>query len=151
MRRSADFYRSAPSQPPLKVEEGERATESQTFQTNALALSAINEVHFFDAANRIRRIDANGHVITVAGNGERGETVVLGPARDHALPTVGQIVFSADNLLYFTALGRVYRIVNGQIEAVAGSGLPGLNGEEMPALELNLGTTVKAAFMRLDG
>jgi uncharacterized protein (TIGR03437 family) len=140
------FQAITPAQPPLKVEEGERATESQTFQTTALALSPDNIPYIFDTASRIRRVDPDGRMRTVAGNGTRGEAVIPGPALETPLPAIGQIVFSPAGVLHFTATGRVYRVVDGQIEVAAGTGRPGFNGEEGPALDVNLGGIVNAAF-----
>jgi uncharacterized protein (TIGR03437 family) len=135
-----------PAQPPNKLEEGERATESQTFQTNAFALGPGDVAHFFDSASRIRRIEASGRLTTLAGNGERGDTAIPGPARETALPNVTQILFDARGTLHFVGAGRVFRVVNGNIEAVAGSGRPGFNGESGNAVDMNLGGIVRAAF-----
>ncbi len=135
-----------PAQPAPKVEEGERALESETFQTGVFAVSPANVVHFFDTANRIRRIESNGRMMTVAGNGNRAETLAAGPALETPLPTVSQIAFSPDGILHFVAVGRVHRVVNEGIEAVAGSGRPGFNGEAGPAVEMNLGNIVNIAF-----
>jgi uncharacterized protein (TIGR03437 family) len=135
-----------PAQPPPKVEEGERALESETFQTSVFALSPTNVAYFFDTANRIRRIESNGRMTTVAGNGNRGEAVVTGPALEAPLPAVSQIAFSPAGVLHFTAGSRVYRVVNGAIEVAAGSGRPGFNGETGPAGEINLGGIVNVAF-----
>jgi uncharacterized protein (TIGR03437 family) len=135
-----------PAQPPNKLEEGERATESQTFQPIAFALSPGNVAHFFDSASRIRRLEANGRLTTLAGNGERGDTAVAGPARQTALPNVTQILFDAQGTLHFIGAGRVFRLAGGNIEVVAGSGRPGFNGESGKAEDINLGGIVKAAF-----
>lgn len=137
-----------PAQPAPKVEEGERALESQTFQTNALALSPANVVYFFDSANRIRRIEANGRVTTAAGNGSRGETAMPGVAVETALPAVSQIAFSPGGILHLVSAGQVLRVVNDEIEVAAGSGRPGFNGEAGPAAEMNLGGIVNIAFDR---
>jgi uncharacterized protein (TIGR03437 family) len=135
-----------PAQPPLLRDEGEKATESQTFQTTAFALSPSNQAYIFDTASRIRRIEPDGRIRTVAGNGVRTETVTAGNALANGLPAVSQIVFSREGVLHFVATGRVFRIVDGLIEPVAGSGKPGFNGEERAALELNLGTIAHVAF-----
>ncbi len=135
-----------PAQPPPVVGEGERALESETFQTTAFALSPANVPHFFDTANRIRRVEAGGRITTVAGNGFRADSLVPGAALETPLPPVGQIVFSPDGVLHFTALGRVFRIVDGAIEVAAGSGRPGFSGEAGPAAEVNLGGIVNVAF-----
>ena len=136
----------SPAQPPLKVEEGERATESQTFQTGVFALSPANQAHFFDAVNRVRRMEANGRLTTLAGTGGRADGLVEGPALTTALPAVSQLVFSPAGVLHFVAVGRVWRVVAGVMEAVAGSGLPGFNGEQGAPTAVNLGTIVNAAF-----
>src|SRR5262249_5200106 len=109
-------------------------------------VSPDNVVHFFDTASRIRRIEANGRMATIAGVGVRADTVTPGPARETGLPAVSQIAFSPDGTPHFVAASRVFRIVNGMIEVVAGSGRPGFNGEAGPASEVNLGGIVNVAF-----
>ncbi|MCU0245727.1 MAG: hypothetical protein MUC42_04085, partial [Bryobacter sp.] len=136
----------SPAQPPLKVQEGERATESETFLTALMTLSPANEVYIFDGASRIRRLSADGRLFTVAGNGLRGEQVTPGDARAASLPAITQMIFSRDGVLHFTHQSRVFRIVSGEIEVVVGSGRPGFNGEEGPAREVNLGNVVNMTF-----
>lgn len=135
-----------PAQPEPKVEEGERATESQTFQTTALALSPDNLVHFFDTANRIRRIDANGRMRTLAGTGDKADLTLPGAALETPLAAVTQILFSPAGVLHFASVGRVFRVEDGKIEAVAGSGKPGFNVESGAATEVNLNAITHAAF-----
>ena len=140
------FVPWSPAQPPFKVEEGERATESQTFQTGVFAVSGDGVPHLFDTASRIRRIDANGRMRTLAGTGIRAESMVAGSALETALANVTQLAISPDNVVHFVAVGRVFRIISGRIEAMAGSGRPGFNGEAGPATEVNLGGIVSVAF-----
>ncbi len=140
------FVPLSPAQPPFKIEEGERATESQTFQTAVFAVSVDGLPHLFDTASRIRRIDANGRIRTLAGTGLRAETMGPGPALETALANVTQLAISPTGVVHFVAVGRVFRIVEGRIEAVAGSGRPGFNGEAGAALEVNLGGIVNIAF-----
>ena len=140
------FVPLSPAQPPFKIEEGERATESQTFQTSVFAVSPDGLAHLFDTASRIRRIDANGRIRTLAGTGLRAETMGPGPALETPLANVTQLAVSPSGVVYFVAVGRVFRIVAGRIEAVAGSGRPGFNGEAGLATEVNLGGIVNIAF-----
>ncbi len=140
------FVPLSPAQPPFKIEEGERATESQTFQTAVFAVSVDGLPHLFDTASRIRRIDANGRIRTLAGTGLRAETMGPGPALETALANVTQLAISPTGVVHLVAVGRVFRIVEGRIEAVAGSGRPGFNGEAGAALEVNLGGIVNIAF-----
>ena len=140
------FVPWSPAQPPFKVEEGERATESQTFQTSVFAVSGDGVPHLFDTVSRIRRIDANGRMRTLAGTGFRADTMGPGSALETSLANVTQLAISPDNVVHFVSVGRVFRIVDGRIEAVAGSGRPGFNGEAGPATEVNLGGIVHLAF-----
>ncbi len=137
-----------PAQPEPKVEDNERATESQTFQTTALALSPDDLIHFFDTASRIRRVGPDGRIQTLAGTGDRGEVTLPGAALETPLAAVTQILFSPAGVLHFASQGRVFRLVDGQIEAVAGSGVPGFNVEAGPATEVNLNAITHAAFDR---
>lgn len=142
------FVSLSPAQPPLKVEEGERATESQTFLTVISAVGPDNVPYIFDAVSRIRRIDADGRIRTIAGTGVRAETMGPGPALETALANVSQIAVAPDGVVHFVAVGRVFKIVGGRIEVVAGSGRPGFNGEAGMAAEVNLGGIVNIAFTR---
>ena len=135
-------------QPPLKLEEGERATESQTFQTAIFAISPADTIYFVDALNRIRRMDGDGRLRTVAGNGTRADQLTGGDALSTPLPPIGQLAFPSNGELHFASVGRVFRVSGGKIEPVAGSGRPGFNGESGAALDLNLGTIVHIAFGR---
>ncbi|MBM3724828.1 MAG: hypothetical protein FJW40_05330 [Acidobacteria bacterium] len=136
-----------PLQPPARIEEGERATESQTFQGvfGQVAVGPDNTVYFADAVNRVRRV-VNGRVVTVAGNGARAEDLAEWPAIETAMPPVGFVLISPAGVPHFTAVGRLWRVVGGRIQAVAGSGRPGFNGEDGPATTINLGSIVHAEF-----
>ena len=140
------FTLLSPAQPPLKVLEGEKATESETFQTGLTAVSPDRQVYFFDTTSRIRRITPDGRMQTVAGDGTRTDVVTPGNARAAGLPAVGQLVFSRDGVLHFSAAGQVYRVRGGSIERVAGSGRPGFNGEQGDPLDVNLGSVSNFAF-----
>lgn len=142
------FVPLSPAQPPLKVEEGERATESQTFLTTVSAVGPDNLPYIFDAASRIRRIDADGRIRTIAGTGVRADTMGPGPALETALASVSQIAVAPDGVVHFVAVGRVFKVVGGWIEVAAGSGRPGFNGEAGMAAEVNLGGIVNIAFTR---
>jgi hypothetical protein len=132
--------------PASRVAEGEPALESQTFQTTVAAVSPANELHFVDSVNRIRRLDAAGRLRTVAGSGVRGLEAFEGPAREASLPSIGQILFSPAGVLHFLTGGRVWKVEADRITIVAGTGRPGFNGEALPALDMNLGGIVSAAF-----
>ena len=135
-----------PVVPASRIAEGESALESQTFLTAVSAVSPANELHFVDSVNRIRKLDAAGRLRTVAGSGVRGLEALEGPAREAPLPAIGQILFSPAGVLHFLTGGRVWKVEADRVNIVAGTGRPGFNGEALPALEMNLGGIVSAAF-----
>src|SRR5262245_40296796 len=96
----------SPAQPPLKVRESEKATESETSETGVTANSPQKQVYFFATASRIRRSTPDGRMQTVAGNGLRLERIMPGDALAEGLPAVGQLVFSRDGVLHFSATGQ---------------------------------------------
>lgn len=136
-----------PSVPPPRTEEGEPALESETFALLRIAVSPENVVHFVDIVGRIRRVDENGRVRTVAGSGKSGP-ILPGPALETPLEEITYLAFSPSGVLHFAAGGRIYRVHDSVIVPVAGSGRPGFNGDSAPALELNLGKVVHFAFDR---
>ncbi len=136
----------SPAQPEPRIEDGENALESETFQTSVFALSPNDIPYFVDSVNRIRRIDPDGRVRTVAGNSFRADVARAGPALETPLPPVTQLAFSPSGVLHFASAGRVLRVVDGMIEVVAGTAQPGFNGEAGPATEINLGNLVSIAF-----
>jgi uncharacterized protein (TIGR03437 family) len=135
-----------PAAPALKIEEGESALESQTFLTVVSTVSPSNQYHFVDSVNRIRRLEASGRMTTIAGRGARATDLAEGPALEAAMPGITQIVFSPRGEVHFIAVGRIWKIANGQIVRVAGTGRPGFNGDHGNALERNLGGVVNMAF-----
>ncbi len=136
----------SPFVPAQRIEDGERATESQTFATAVSAVSPANQLHFVDTVNRLRRLEASGRLTTLAGNGTRATDLAPGDALRTPMPSIGQLLFSPSGVLYFTAVQRVWKLEGGQILLVAGTGRPGFNGEDLPALDTNLGGLVNATF-----
>jgi sugar lactone lactonase YvrE len=80
--------------------------------------------------NRIRRINADGTIATVAGTGARGYAGDGGPAIDAVIHLPHSIAFDASGQLYiadsFNSLVRRVKS-DGTIETVAGDGAEGLN------------------------
>ena len=130
---------------PLRIQEAELATDSDTFQAFQMALGPNDRVYFIDTVNRIRTIEADGRLRTIAGNGKPGN-VQEGVALQSPMPAVTQVAVSPTGVVHFAAVDRIYRIEDGNIRAVAGSGKPGFNGEAAGLLELNLGNIVHFSF-----
>jgi sugar lactone lactonase YvrE len=108
----------------------------------ALAFSG-EDLFVADTQNRrIRKIDVNGTVTTVLGNGSK---LLTGPdvtAADSRLQQVGGLAVSPAGLLHFVDHGHVFRLeADGRVTLVVGSyDLNAPDGENKPA------TTVKLAF-----
>lgn len=88
--------------------------------------------------HRIRRIDPNGIITTIAGNGTQGFSGDGGPATSAALNSPGDIVAAPDGNVYFIDQGnnRIRRIApDGIITTIAGTGALGNAGDGGPALQ----------------
>lgn len=103
----------------------------------AVAVGVAGEVYFSDNNLFIRKVDVNGTITTVAGNGQFGFSGDNGPATEAqiAISNGGLTVDSVGNL-YFSDLvnERIRKIdINGIITTVAGTGVMGHSGDGGPA------------------
>ena len=104
--------------------------------TGQVAVDATGAVYVADALNhRVRRIGANGIIVTVAGNGEQGSTGDGGAAVAAKLDLPQGIALDAGGNLYISnADGRVRKVdTSGRITTLAqalacGSGIPDAAG-----------------------
>ncbi|MBI2690025.1 MAG: SMP-30/gluconolactonase/LRE family protein [Acidobacteria bacterium] len=98
----------------------------------SLALDSRGILYFAEFENdRVRQIDANGIVKTVAGTGEDGVGQDGIPATQSKLSDPISIAVDAAGLLYITdsSTHRIRRVrANGIIETIAGTGDPGTAG-----------------------
>ena len=100
-----------------------------------------NEVYIADNL-RVRKVDSNGIITTVVGNGNWGDGVARGEfAFEFALGYLRSIEFDpGSGKLYLTQQnGRIWRVENGRIYHHAGSGEEGCLGDEGPAAEAGFG------------
>jgi RHS repeat-associated protein len=86
---------------------------------------------------RIRKVDTNGIITTVAGNGNRDFSGDGGPATDAGLDPGGVAVDSAGNIFILDYYNRRIRKVDtsGIITTVAGNGYDGFSGDGGPATD----------------
>jgi DNA-binding CsgD family transcriptional regulator/sugar lactone lactonase YvrE len=111
-----------------------------------LAIGFSDALFIADTGNNvIRELGADGIIRTVAGTGEAGYRGDPGRALDAVLHAPGGLAFDSEGNLYIadTLNQRVRRVdVNGQIEAVAGTGVAGFLGDGRLGTdaELNLAT-----------
>jgi hypothetical protein len=130
--------------------DGDLASKAQFFQPADVAV--IPQVGFLivdESNNRVRMIDPNGIVSTVAGNGTQGSGGDNGPATDAALygPTAVSPTADGGYLIADQFNNRVRKVgADGKITTVAGTGTFGYNGDGIPATQaqLNLPTDVVA-------
>lgn len=133
--------------------DGGPATQASLNQPSDLAFDAEGRLVIADAMNhRIRRVDKNGAIETIAGTGlPRFEKDGL-PATAAALSRPSSIAFDAKGNLFVadTWNGRVRRIdaASGLIETVAGTGNLSYGFHEGAALATDVSTPVHIRFDR---
>jgi len=107
--------------------DGGPATRALLDNPAAVAVDGAGNLYFVDSGNvRVRKVDVNGVITTVAGNGARGYSGDGGPADAASLndPT-GIAVLPSGEFLVADALDhRVRKVANGIISTVAGNGQP---------------------------
>ncbi len=111
------------------AEEGGQATSAKIRRPFGIAIDTQDRVYFSDANNRrVRRIEADGTITTVAGNGVNAETGDGGPATSAAIDSPQGIALDTQNRLYITNWATVRRVDgDGTIHRVAGT--PGTGGD----------------------
>ena len=115
--------------------DGGPATSAQLNQPWGVAANGGN-VFIADAGNnRIRKVDSNGMITTIAGTGIAGFSGDGGPATSAQLSYPTGVAVDAIGNIYIAGFGdsRVRKITNGTITTVAGTGLAGYNGDGIPA------------------
>jgi sugar lactone lactonase YvrE len=134
--------------------DGGPATEAELalntgliYETPGLAFDARGQLYLSDSNNnRVRRVDENGIITTIAGNGGDTVTTASGQAISATLSSPNGLAFDADGNLYI-ATGDAYLIHNDSIRKVdaqgtmttfAGVGWPDYSGDDGPALQATI-------------
>ncbi|MGE0871483.1 MAG: hypothetical protein AB7P03_23185 [Kofleriaceae bacterium] len=122
--------------------DGGPAATARLSNPFGLARDSAGNLYVGDTLNhRVRRIDSNGIITTVAGTGTPGYSGDLGPAISAQLAYPHGVAIDAVGNLYVadTLNHRVRKIAtNGVITTVAGSGAPGSAGDQGPAIAAQL-------------
>ena len=118
--------------------DGGPAVDAQLSSPYGLALDSTGTLFIADENNnRIRKIDANGIITTVVGDGTLGFGGDDGPATEAQMRRPGAIAFDASDNLYIadTSNHRIRRVdqATGIITTVAGDGVAGFAGDGGPA------------------
>ncbi|HKY39271.1 MAG TPA: hypothetical protein VJN18_25210 [Polyangiaceae bacterium] len=116
-------------------------------QPKSLTTDAAGNLYIADQQNfRVRRIDGDGIITTIAGDGSKGSGGDGGPALMAQLDweigsnpePSGGLAVTGDKLYIAETLTHKLRVVDlttGDIETFAGTGEPGYAGDDGPALE----------------
>jgi RHS repeat-associated protein len=136
--------------------DGGPATQAQlnlqpSLSNSSLAVASDGTVYFTDAANnRIRKVDRDGIITTIAGGGTATTSPFGdgGPATNATFSTPTGVAIGADGSVYVTDKyhDRIRKIdPSGMITTVAGNGTYGVNGDG-PALTRSLGNPTGIAI-----
>ncbi|MBI5583783.1 MAG: SMP-30/gluconolactonase/LRE family protein, partial [Deltaproteobacteria bacterium] len=122
--------------------DGGPATAASFNWPEDLTLDGFGNIYITDTSNnRIRKIDPNGIITTVAGNGQRQFTGDGGPAVQAALAGPRGVKVDPKGNLYIadTDNNRIRKVDrSGIITTVAGNGLSGFAGDGGPATQARL-------------
>ncbi|MEX5712122.1 protein kinase [Parafrankia sp. FMc6] len=122
--------------------DGGPATEASLWYPGGVVADPTGNIYIADSGNnRIRRVGTDGIIQTVAGGDGEGAFGDGGPAVDALLTFPISVAMDRPGRLYIADSGnnRIRRIgLDGVIETVAGTGLPGYSGDGGPATRATL-------------
>jgi len=128
--------------------DGGIATNATLNSPAGVAVDARGNLFIADGNNCIRKVDTNGFIMTVAGNGIPGYSGDGGTATNAELsaPT-GLAVDTCGNLFISDELNNCIRKVdvNGIISTIAGNGTPGYSGDNGAATNASLNQPISVA------
>jgi sugar lactone lactonase YvrE len=117
--------------------DGGWATNAGMYYPNAVALDPAGNLFIADGGNnRVRKVDVNGIITTVAGNGNGGYSGDGGPGAEASIGNPAGVAADAfGNVFIVDNNNSVVRKVdvNGLITTVAGNGSAGYSGDGGPA------------------
>lgn len=130
--------------------DGGRAVTAGLVRPLAVAVGPRGEV-FIAEGNRVREVEPNGLITTLAGTGDAGETGDGGPATHAELNTPQGLAVDSRGRVYIadTLGNRVRRVdPDGTISTAAGTGQAGYGGDGKAAIDatLNLPTGLAIGF-----
>ncbi len=127
--------------------DGGLATQASFFEPFYVTIDNAGNLYIADFANhRVRKIDTNGTITTIAGNGQGGEYVPFfgdgGPATQSPLGYINGIAIDNAGNLYIADgwYSRIRKVdINGIITTIAGTGQYGYSGDGGPATQAQIG------------
>jgi len=111
--------------------DGGPATQASLRYPAAAVVDCDGNLFIADTSNhRVRKVDADGNISTVAGNGTRGHGGDGGPATDASLWGPNAVSLDSDGNLYITSGHKVRKVdLQGTITTYAGTGDVGYSGD----------------------
>jgi uncharacterized protein (TIGR03437 family) len=132
--------------------DGGPAATSQLNLPYGVAVDLTGSVYIADLGNnRVRRIDLNGVISTVAGTGASGSSGDGGPAAAAQLATPRNVVVDSSGNLYISEFAghRIRKVsTDGKIATAAGTGVAGFQGDGASATSAQLNSP---AGLAVDG
>jgi sugar lactone lactonase YvrE len=128
--------------------DGRAATATDLDHPSALALDSDGRLYIVDG-NRLRRVNADGTMTTIAGSGRAGSAGDGGPATSAELdgPQAIAVDSAGDVFIADSGNNRVRRVdLSGIITTIAGSGQPGFGGDGGPATQARLNAPAGVAI-----
>ncbi|UCG11003.1 MAG: hypothetical protein JSU72_10540, partial [Deltaproteobacteria bacterium] len=127
--------------------DGGQATLARLKYPDGVAVDAAGNVYIADTSNhRIRKVDPNGIITTIAGTGAQGGGGDGGPATQAAIDSPKGIAVDATGNLYISTYNVVRKVdSSGIITTVAGSGAAGPLRDGGPATEAGLKNILSVA------
>lgn len=125
--------------------DGGPATGAQLSRPTDVAVDQAGNVYIADANNRrIRKVDTDGIITTVAGGGTGGDGE---PATEAALGTARAVAVDPVGNLHIADGNRIRKVdTDGVITTVAGTGVGGFSGDGGPATAAQLNSPRGMAF-----
>ena len=124
------------------IEDGKLATDVTLTLIDGIAVDRKGNIYISHRSkNRIRKIDKDGIITTIAGNGDAGYGGDNGPAISATLNfPAGLCVDHNENLLVADRNNHRVRMINTQgiITTIAGTGSPAFGGDDGPAVSAQL-------------
>jgi hypothetical protein len=118
------------------------ATNAQLNGPNTIAFDQFGNMYITDNGNsRIRKVaNGTGIITTVAGTGNVGSNGDNGPATAADINPLSIVIDTFRDNIYFSEPGHIIRKINatGIISTIAGTGVPGYNGDNILAINAQL-------------
>lgn len=122
--------------------DGGPATEAMLASPRSIFITAKGEIYISDTNNhRIRKVDVDGNITTVAGTGEKGFSADRGRALTTNLNSPWGVTVAPSGAIYIsdTNNDRILLVRNdGRVVSIAGTGARGYSGDNGPATEAQL-------------